>query len=88
MTRENIIRMANEAGATLYEGELFTTNHGYRPVDVATFTKFAQLIAAEEREACAKVAENRIQNAADWDSSYWDQCCSNVAFAIRARGQQ
>jgi hypothetical protein len=40
-----------------------------------------------EREACAKVCEDGVQNANDWDSSYWDQACENRAAAIRARGQ-
>jgi hypothetical protein len=39
-----------------------------------------------EREACAKVCEGGVQNANDWDSSYWDQACENRAAAIRARG--
>ena len=25
-----------------------------------------------EREACAKVCDNGVHNATDWDSSYWD----------------
>jgi hypothetical protein len=41
-----------------------------------------------EREACAKVCEEGINNAEDWDSSYWDQCCENRAAAIRARGEK
>jgi hypothetical protein len=40
-----------------------------------------------EREACAKVCEDGINNATDWDSSAWDQACENRAWAIRARGQ-
>lgn len=40
-----------------------------------------------EREACAKVCEAGVNNANDWDSSYWDQACENRAAAIRARGQ-
>ena len=43
--------------------------------------------AAAEREACAKVCEAGINNATDWDNSYWDQCCENRAAAIRARSQ-
>jgi hypothetical protein len=48
--------------------------------------QFADLIRADEREACAKVCENGINNATDWDSSAWDQACENRAWAIRARG--
>jgi hypothetical protein len=49
---------------------------------------FAALVAAAENEACAKVCEAGINNATDWDSSYWDQCCENRAAAIRARGNK
>ena len=52
---------------------------------------FANLVAAKatavEREACAKVCEDGINNAADWDSSAWDQACENRSYAIRARGE-
>jgi len=40
-----------------------------------------------EREACAKMCEDGINNATDWDSSVWDQACENRAFAIRTKGQ-
>jgi hypothetical protein len=42
---------------------------------------------AAEREACAKVCDDGINNATDWDSSAWDQAWENRAYAIRARGQ-
>jgi len=40
-----------------------------------------------EREACAKLCEEGIANADDWNSAHWDQACENRAWAIRARGQ-
>jgi hypothetical protein len=43
---------------------------------------------ADEREACAKVCEDGVQNANDWDSSYWDQACENRAAAIRSRSSE
>jgi hypothetical protein len=49
--------------------------------------KMVALVRADEREACAKACEDGVQNANDWDSSYWDQACENRAAAIRARGQ-
>ena len=48
--------------------------------------KFAQLIAAEEREACAMEAD---YEAARW--SYAPECrepCESIAIAIRARGNK
>ncbi|CAB4134730.1 hypothetical protein UFOVP274_53 [uncultured Caudovirales phage] len=62
MTRDDIIRMAREAGVLSgYESELFQ--------------RFAVLVAAAEREACAKVCDG-------WTHADGDQC----AAAIRARG--
>ena len=62
MTRDDIIRMAREAGVLSgYESELFQ--------------RFAALVAAAEREACAKVCDG-------WTHADGDQC----AAAIRARG--
>ena len=52
MTRDDIIRMAREAGfveddfGTLYEA------------DVDELERFAALVAAAEREACAQMAED------------------------------
>lgn len=37
-----------------------------------------------ERERCAKLCEEGVQNAPDWDSSQWDQACQNRAMTIRA----
>ena len=75
MTADDITRMAREAG---FEG---MTDH-------PAVLLFANLIAAAEREACAEVCEAGIHNSfADWDNSYWDQCCENRAAAIRARSQ-
>ena len=44
-----------------------------------TYVKFAALVAAHEREACAKVAESYEPTC--------DTCPSGVANAIRARGE-
>ena len=97
MTRDDIIKLAREAG---WSG-LYTTYNKPTgkadwqmvkesltvPVTMEQIERFAALAAAAEREACAKVCEDGINNATDWDSSYWDQACENRAAAIRARGQ-
>ena len=71
MNRDDIIRMAREAGAMFehmswVERDLF-------PV----FARFADLVAAAERETCAKLCE-------EWDSDSADP--RDIAAAIRARG--
>ena len=87
MTREDITRMAREAedyADTIYEkGE-------YHPgwLEVRD-QRFAALVAAAEREACAKIADSQINNTAillvnpGKSAAAWD-----IANAIRARGSK
>lgn len=80
MTREDIIRLVREAGMTVYEGEqdrvLFDDSI------LNALGRFAALVAAAEREACAKVCDE-MNEERGWDVSAWE--CAN---AIRARGEQ
>jgi hypothetical protein len=71
MAREDISRMAREAGFVGFDGE----NGSLR--------RFAALVRADEREACAKVCED---NADDLSEGDWDSACINCADHIRARG--
>ena len=79
MTTDDIIRMAKEAG-------LYTKCevHSAVPFD-QLLTSFAALIAAAEREACAKEIEVEICDEIE-DEAY----CILVALLarIRARGQE
>ena len=73
MDKEEIIRMAREAGLVYGSDE--------KPLN--SVTRFAALVAAHEREACAKVCE-------DIDTEYegQDVLATWCAAAIRARGEQ
>ena len=77
LKREDIIRMAREAGFEQLAPDI---------EDWVCFTeeieRFAALVAAAEREACAKVCE---ASAYCDDGDYWKQRC---AAAIRARGKK
>ncbi len=73
MTQEDIIRMAREAGLP----EII--DNANKPW--AELADFAELIRADEREACAKVIEDYDDH--DWGMLMQDEC----AEAIRARGQ-
>lgn len=58
MTKDDIIRLAREAGATSY------TNRNYPDRPTHTFTveqleRFAALVAAVEREVCIKDADDQ-----------------------------
>ena len=78
MNREDIIRMAREAG--LPSSELYHKN----------LERFAALVAAAEREACAKVCdtEARMWSHVDVTGRRSDQsdAAATCAAAIRARG--
>lgn len=60
MNREDIIRMARKAGGT----EMEPYDYGARPdrfiMRHEVLERFAALVAAAEREACAKLAESTI----------------------------
>ena len=82
MTRENIIRMAREAGLHI------ATDVSWMPIIGLEYAeKFAVLVAAHEREECAKVCENYTDNGgekfADHEGHGYE-----CATAIRARGEQ
>jgi len=77
MTRDDIIRITQEAGIVV-TGE--------------AVWKLCEIVAAAEREACAKLCEKQI-NGNHYESlanrGYWDhmaQSALNCAAAIRARG--
>jgi len=72
MTRDDIIRMAEKAGWT---GPKENVTY------VAMLERFAALVAAAEREACAKVCEPQE----DWDDPL---TAYHIAAAIRAREEQ
>lgn len=73
MNRDDIRRMAKEAG--IYMG-----GHPMNPLNVylGDLERFAALVAAAEREACAKLADEFYREGMDYD----------VGAAIRARKQK
>lgn len=72
MTKDDIIRMAREAG---FYGSEILGDHEYDVVGlVSDLERFAALVASAEREACAEIAFNA--------KTYLE-----AAAAIRARGQ-
>ena len=71
MTREDIVRMAREAGFNPVS---------YTGANLELFERFAALVAAHERDACAKVCDERERA-----NLYGVKEC---AAAIKARGEQ
>jgi hypothetical protein len=71
MTQYEIIQMANEAGLNSYR---------IAPAEaVAVWERFAALVAAKEREACADI----VDGADTPDCGGWTAC--GISEAIRAR---
>jgi hypothetical protein len=79
MTRDDIIRLAREAGFA--DGVVDI-------VGFEGFANFAALVAAHEREECAKVCEAGVVQTSNWDASDWNQACKIRAAALRARGKK
>jgi hypothetical protein len=74
MTKEDIIAMARRAGA-------HDDGFEVRFVELRYLERFAALVAAAEREACAKECETKLGPTAT------DFYGKTYAAAIRARGQ-
>jgi hypothetical protein len=76
MTRDDIIHMAREAGFDPEDGGVFR-------FDNFNLERFAALVAAQEREACAAVCDARYMG----DNNREDMEARRCAAAIRARGR-
>ncbi len=72
---EDIIRMAKKAGIDF---DLIEENESHWYLTTGGIKRFAELIRADEREACAKVCD-AFAKYSDWPTA------DNCAAAIRAR---
>jgi len=77
MTKEDIIRMAREAGVPFNKWGLIGCDNCEQDID-EDLERFFHMAQAAEREACAGLVE-------DWDRDGHDP--RDIATAIRARGQ-
>lgn len=90
MTQEDVIRLAQEVGFIAY-GEDAGEYRIPSPAFHERLERFAELVAASEREACAVVAEklgvhpalNVYNGGPDWYKHG-----KKIAAEIRARGQE
>ena len=77
MTREDVIKLAREAG-------LWPTSS-----TVDLLERFAALVSAAEREACARVCEAEDGDTPDDQTDCtWSKAARYCAAAIRARGEK
>lgn len=76
MNREEIIKLAQEAEFPAANYPSLVSDNDWKALE-----RFAAIVAAEEREACAKVCET------EWSTLGQMEASSVFAAAIRARGQ-
>jgi len=79
MTKDEIIKMAVDAGSKQIND--YYTNGTVKSFTPATLERFANLVAAQEREACALICETL--ELPEWP----DKVRQPLADAIRARSQ-
>jgi hypothetical protein len=77
MNRDDIIAMARRAGAHDDGNEV-------RFVELRYLERFAALVRADEREACAKVCDDKAKETFSGQCQVWSDY---FARAIRARGE-
>ena len=74
MNRDDIIRMAKEAGICTGNSILLPAPDG----QIEALDRFAALVAAAEREACCKIVYGKCES---------DNVAQRTVDAIRARGE-
>ena len=79
MTRDDIIKLFEKANGWSPAAYLNTMDD---------LERFAALVAAAEREACAKVADMQDgDDEGDVEACIWSEAARHIAAAVRARGQ-
>lgn len=81
MNREDIIRMAKEAGLEQDGDNFFSKTYEEMDVHINDLERFAALVASSEREACANVAEKYGYD------NFCGKTTDPISKAIRARGR-
>ena len=88
LSKDEIISLAREAG---FETKVLNSIDGeevlcFDPLITDMLKDFAALVAAHEREACAKVCDE-LQKQAELVAKCFDATAEECATAIRARGK-
>ena len=79
MTRDDIIRMAKEAGWEMDDSCVLEPQVVWY-ISQGQLERFAKLVAAAEREVCARAAEDVVPRHTE--------CGNKIAAAIRTRGKK
>jgi hypothetical protein len=88
LSRDDIIEAASKAGFETKRDMIWVDQWEITP----TLTRFATLVAAAEREACARLVEPSDEHRRDASWAYLGgeegvEMLDGIAAAIRARGQ-
>lgn len=86
MNRDDIIRMAREVGAG--EPESLYGRTDYFAMTEYELQRFAALVAAAEREACAQVCEAERERLFEWGRGLQVITADKLATAIRTMGEK
>ena len=78
MNRDDIIRLAKEAGA------FFDGDNSVYDMPEHCFERFAALVAAAEREACAKICESLITDGDIYPGNFVLEACAK---SIRSKSE-
>lgn len=76
MTRQELLALASKSGMAMVQRGLSMVTHD-------DLERFAAMVAAHEREACADLCE---KTTAMWAETHFNDGCTGCAEAIRARG--
>jgi hypothetical protein len=81
MTQDEIIEIARKLGICELTSKPKQSIH--YSLTIHEMQEVAKLVAAKERDACAKACE---ENADDGSEGVWDDACLSCAYSIRDRG--
>ena len=81
MTQDEIIEMADKVGFFVKENEAYSPSNQEDHELTPYLEAFAKLVAAKEREECAKVADDYAKQVLEHNFS------KLIAYSIRARKQ-
>jgi hypothetical protein len=96
VTDMEILQLADQCGVVAvtkheWDGKQFNHTDDYLDGDAAALVIFAKAVSQHEREACAKIAEYKLDDkgltAPDSPKEWWNHACQNIRDAIRARGR-
>ena len=85
MNRDDIIRMAREIGLEHREAAEELNSPYCDGIYLDDLERFAALVAAAEREACAKVCDDKAKETFSGQCQVWGDYFARV---IRARGEK